>query len=138
MKRLFSIAAGVICTTAALPAFAALRQVTGTVRLDDASPGGTFASTRPARNVQINLKVGGSTVGSAQTNSSGVYSAWIDDSNLPVGQALRMEYQSRNFASTVKLDLDWYDDSLTWDQQMTIPGGTGAIVFDDTVTIAEF
>lgn len=148
MKTLFSIATVALCTTAAVPAMAALRQVAGTITFEDATfstnglpaPGGTTTSLgfKPVRSVAVTLKVAGSTVGSATTSSAGTYSVWIDDSKLPVGGQLKVELQSKNYASNVYLDMDWFNDRLTWTNQVTIPSGSAAIALDKAITIGDF
>ncbi len=144
MKKLLTAAAAALLTTAALPAFAVPREVTGTLLFEDAmltfGPNGEYLPEpyRPIRYVDVWLKVNGTTVATTMTNSVGQYTAMVDTSQLPVGQTLTLEYKSKNFAGVVKLDLDFFDDDIVFTSSTEIPSTQWLLILDGIVPIGDF
>lgn len=138
MKTIVTCAAFASMTAVALPALAATRQVAGTLLYEDFTPGGVLIGTKPIANVTVTLKCGAVSLGTVTTSSTGSFSKWVEQSDLPGGSTLHIEFQSRNYASDVYLDLDWFNDRLTWQRDVWVPDAWSTVDASKTVMKADF
>lgn len=123
----------------AAPAMAATTQVRGTLQFEDTDADRTMTPVaRPIRAVKVTVvNQAGVEINSAPTADNGQYIINVDRSFLHVGDTLSIVFQSSSEAANVKLDTDWFDDSLSWTRSTIITDVTKPIVIDDLVTVAD-
>jgi hypothetical protein len=122
----------------AAPAHAVWKEVQGTLRFADYEQDGTtFRGNRPIRYVKVTLKTGSTFLGTVTTSSTGEFATSVDPALLNAGP-ITIEFQSKNYAADVYLDLDWENDRITWKATFPFVVTNGPLNLSATVSRANF